>query len=638
VYGNEFGTLDWTGCIAGQGGVNGNFSADPRFCDLLGGDLRLRSTSPCLDAPGCGLVGTLGQGCVPRNWYVATDGSDVTGDGTPGNPYATIQNAINHAVHDDTVFVACGTYYQRGIEVKSGIVLTSTTGEPDCVTVDGQDVGHIMYCQYADSTTVIRGLTFTGGKGFNGGAVFLYQSPILITKCVFVDNHNTGSGGALECRPSSPTITDCTFAGNSSPGGAAIQIHAGSALTLQGTLIAFNSGSEAVRCYQGGGTVSLACCDVYGNSGGDWIGCLAGQDSLNGNLAEDPQLCDLGTGDLRLDFASPCVDADGCGQIGAFGPACGLGFLSLADVGNDQGRQLRLVWSRSTLDVPGSPTPITAYDVYRRQDGNRAATALLPSDLANEAGRFVPGWDYVGSAPAHGDSTYQMVAPTLCDSTATGGICWTVFFVRAATADPPVYFDSAPDSGYSVDNLAPATPTGLLLATTTLSWDECPDDDFDYFTVWGSATGDFDDAVVIAYTVVPTLDVATAPHEWYHVTATDFAGNQGADAAVANPAVGVRETRVTPTAYDLRAARPNPFATVTSIAFDVPVAGTATLEVYDVRGRLVRVLLRRAVEPGRHSLIWDGRDGVGKTVSAGLYLVRFRAGEYRATRKIVRLE
>jgi hypothetical protein len=68
VYGNADG--DWTGCIAAQAGVNGNFSADPLFCDPSAGDFRLQSDSPCL--PGnhplgwnCGLVGALGQGCGP---------------------------------------------------------------------------------------------------------------------------------------------------------------------------------------------------------------------------------------------------------------------------------------------------------------------------------------------------------------------------------------------------------------------------------------------------------------------------------------------------------------------------------------------------------------------------------------------
>ncbi|MFH1279973.1 MAG: hypothetical protein ABIK65_16540 [Candidatus Eisenbacteria bacterium] len=64
--GNEGG--DWTGCIADQYGVNGNFSADPLFCDPDLGDFTLRSDSPCLpgnhpDGADCGLIGAFVEGC-----------------------------------------------------------------------------------------------------------------------------------------------------------------------------------------------------------------------------------------------------------------------------------------------------------------------------------------------------------------------------------------------------------------------------------------------------------------------------------------------------------------------------------------------------------------------------------------------
>ncbi len=69
---------------------------------------------------------------------------------------------------------------------------------------------------------------------------------------------------------------------------------------------------------------------------------------------------------------------------------------------------------------------------------------------------------------------------------------------------------------------------------------------------------------------------------------------------------------------------PNPFRASTTLRFDLP--GTATrdvsLEVFDLQGRLVRPLLREALEPGVHTATWNGRDEAGRPAAAGIYLVR----------------
>lgn len=65
LYGNGDG--DWSDCIADQAGIDGNFSADPRFCDAAGGNFTIRSDSPCAPpgVTGCGLIGALPVGCGP---------------------------------------------------------------------------------------------------------------------------------------------------------------------------------------------------------------------------------------------------------------------------------------------------------------------------------------------------------------------------------------------------------------------------------------------------------------------------------------------------------------------------------------------------------------------------------------------
>jgi hypothetical protein len=144
--------------------------------------------------------------------------------------------------------------------------------------------------------------------------------------------------------------------------------------------------------------------------------------------------------------------------------------------------------------------------------------------------------------PAHTELEYNMIAPTLADSTLTNGMHWSVFLIRAATAGPGVFFDSDPDSGYSLDNLAPLGPESANLdASALLTWKEAIDPDFSFFTVYGSDQDVLDPgAELLGTTTGTSLDVSTDPHPFYLITATDFSGNEGgatvAGSAASTPA------------------------------------------------------------------------------------------------------
>jgi|GEM_PF-3256591 len=64
---------------------------------------------------------------------------------------------------------------------------------------------------------------------------------------------------------------------------------------------------------------------------------------------------------------------------------------------------------------------------------------------------------------------------------------------------------------------------------------------------------------------------------------------------------------------------PNPFLSSTSIRYELPQRGHVSLCVYDVLGRLVRVLVDAHQDVGRHRVLWDGLDQRGVQVSSGIY-------------------
>jgi hypothetical protein len=81
-------------------------------------------------------------------------------------------------------------------------------------------------------------------------------------------------------------------------------------------------------------------------------------------------------------------------------------------------------------------------------------------------------------------------------------------------------------------------------------------------------------------------------------------------------------------------AQPNPFNPRTEISFRVPREGRVRLDVYDVRGRMVRSLLDEVRPAGLQSVVWNGRDDDDRPVAAGVYLVRLQDGKSARTRGV----
>lgn len=80
---------------------------------------------------------------------------------------------------------------------------------------------------------------------------------------------------------------------------------------------------------------------------------------------------------------------------------------------------------------------------------------------------------------------------------------------------------------------------------------------------------------------------------------------------------------------------PNPFNPVTSITFSLFRECDITLAIYDARGRHIRTLASGTYGRGPHTVIWNGRDRSGYTVSSGIYFYRLTDGREIVSRKMV---
>lgn len=80
---------------------------------------------------------------------------------------------------------------------------------------------------------------------------------------------------------------------------------------------------------------------------------------------------------------------------------------------------------------------------------------------------------------------------------------------------------------------------------------------------------------------------------------------------------------------------PNPFNPNTTISFNLMQATHANLSIYNLKGQLVKTLLNAQATAGKHSILWDGKDASGKSVSSGLYYYRLKTDSQISSRKML---
>lgn len=81
-------------------------------------------------------------------------------------------------------------------------------------------------------------------------------------------------------------------------------------------------------------------------------------------------------------------------------------------------------------------------------------------------------------------------------------------------------------------------------------------------------------------------------------------------------------------------ARPNPFNPRTEIVVELPAAGAARVEIFDVAGRRVRTLVEAVLPAGRTAVAWDGRDDRGRELASGTFVCRVSAADGAGARRL----
>ncbi len=107
------------------------------------------------------------------------------------------------------------------------------------------------------------------------------------------------------------------------------------------------------------------------------------------------------------------------------------------------------------------------------------------------------------------------------------------------------------------------------------------------------------------------------------------------------PPMGKRATRdeeIIPFTFALNQNYPNPFNPSTTVSFEIPSTQWVTLEIFNILGQKVTVLVDEKMAAGRYSLVWDGKNSAGRYVSSGVYFSRLSAGDNTEVKKMLMLK
>lgn len=92
---------------------------------------------------------------------------------------------------------------------------------------------------------------------------------------------------------------------------------------------------------------------------------------------------------------------------------------------------------------------------------------------------------------------------------------------------------------------------------------------------------------------------------------------------------------IVPPEFSLRQNYPNPFNPTTTIAYSLPEANQVRIDIYNVKGQLVKSLLNKDMEAGLHSIIWNGRDMNNQSVASGIYFYRLSSPSMTQTKRML---
>jgi hypothetical protein len=585
------GNVDIYGGVTGAGldgfiieGGDGHYHTIPT-AGYYGGGVRVLSSTATI------------ANCEIRDGLVGTP--SVPGYG--GAIYAQLSTVDirDCDIHDNGATQGGAIYLDQCSGTISGCTMADNAVTASAVSAEGSGV-YLVSCAgvAVTNTTMMR-----HGGGQNGGALLVESSTgVTVDGGVYAYNAASLGGGAIAFNASQGAIHGVSVRRNTAVIGGGIQVASASTVAVSESRVEWNSGTFGTGLYIAGGSADVTHNLLVGNTGNalgaiSMSGVSAG--SLFGNTLDRNGVASGAGGITVADSPVEVFDNIVANTTGV-GITCS---------GTSPTLSYNLVWNASG-------------GAYGTCTGGTGAIAAAPVFVDTAAGDYHLGVHSPAIDAGRPDSAYAD------PDGSRGDMGWYGSHVFAM--EQPSY----------LKDLVVETAGGQA----TLRWRSNPEPDIAQYAVYCDTAGGFvpDASSFVGFVAAPDTFLAVGAitsNTFYRVNAVDADGHAGgySDEATADPASAAGETPATYTTR-LLANVPNPFNPVTTVRFELAMAGAVTVTVHDVAGRRVRTLVSGTYASGPHGAPWNGRDDRGEPVSSGVYFCRLEAGGVVATRKMVLLK
>jgi len=511
----------------------------------------------------------------------------------------TIQAGIDSAVDADTVLVQPGTYFEninyngKLVTVASLFLTTQDTTYISQTIIDGNQNGSVVVFEnYETMGAVLTGLTITNGYSQYGGGIYCYNSNPCLTNITIIGNSAfmegltiSGFGGGIYCEQSNPTLTNVTITNNIAQsqdpmiGGAGGGIFCyNSNPILQNITISGNSATQ-----NGGG---IFCCD---NSNP-----ILQNTTISGNSATQN-----GGGIFCCDNSNPSLEnVIILNNTGSYGGGIYCSAYSSPSL-------INVIISGNSADFSGGGIECYAYS------NPSLVNVTITGNSTNSGGGIY--CEYNSS-------------PSLINC-----ILWN---------DSPeeIYFHTSMDPNsisVSYSNIHGGEEGIITNNNGTVNWLEGNIDENPLFVETG-------DHPFMLQDLSPCVNAGIPDTTGLNLPEYDLAGNprmfggridMGAYENQ-NVIVGVDEDLIT-LVTKLNQNYPNPFNPTTTINYSLKENSKISLNIYNIKGQKVKQLVSDYLSVGQHSVVWNGKDDNGKSVSSGIYFYKLKTGNYEETKRMV---